>query len=142
MIIERKNYLNLATTTAPFVSAVRHDEALYLSGITAYSMPSRRKGIRAQTADVLQSIKEIALLEGSCFQDILSITAFLTKQEYTGGFNQIFHQWFNQDIPAGSIVYVNKLFRPELKIEIQATILVDSVIWDLVDELEANRPLN
>jgi 2-iminobutanoate/2-iminopropanoate deaminase len=77
--LHRNNYPTLDEPVGPYVRAVRHENTLYLSEITAFGTSAQTEKIEVQTREIFRQIQEVAKAEGSSLENIIKITAFATE---------------------------------------------------------------
>ena len=90
-------------------------------GAEADEMGTVTLDIRAQTAAVIENIREILESVDAGLGDIVEITTFLTNMNDFGGYNEVYGQFFDETGPARTTVAVHQLPHPHLLIEIKAT---------------------
>lgn len=120
MHIERKNYPHLAVPVGPYVHAVEHNGLLFLSGLTAFNTPAQDKDLATQATTVLSQLKTILESEGTGFETLLKVTIFVTALEKVDELRTVLFNAYQRNLPASSLIQVNRLFLPELKIEMEA----------------------
>ena len=77
-------------------------------------------GIEAQYHQALDNINSIVLSEGGTFKDVARITIFLTEKPDNALIKKSNKHYFSEQPPAMSWIYVSELFRPDVKVEIEA----------------------
>lgn len=82
-------------------------------------------GIEAQYHQALDNIKSIVVSEGGTFKDVARITIFLTEKPDNALIKESNKQYFSEQPPAMSWIYVSELFRPDVKVEIEAIAAVN-----------------
>lgn len=108
---------------APFSSAVRVGDVLYLSGAIGRTPDGKvPDGIEAQTKATMDDIGETLKLAGLGFDRIFHCTAFLADMKDWPAFNKVYVGYFpDGPLPARSAVGVNGLaLGALLEIECQA----------------------
>lgn len=118
--VERKNYPELGEVKAPYVHAVKHNDTLWLSGLTAFGTPAQKAGIAEQAEAVFLQIKAIASAEGTDFSRLIKVTIFITSFAEIDALRQVLYRHYGDHLPASSLVEITRLFSPDLKIEIEA----------------------
>ena len=118
--VERKNYPELGEVKAPYVHAVKHNDTLWLSGLTAFGTPAQKAGIAEQAEAVFLQIKAIASAEGTDFSRLIKVTIFITSFAEIDALRQVLYRHYGDHLPASSLVEISRLFSPDLKIEIEA----------------------
>ena len=82
-------------------------------------------GIEAQYHQALDNINSIVISEGGTFKDMARITIFLTEKPDNALIKQSNKHYFSDQPPAMSWIYVSELFRPDVKVEIEAIAAVN-----------------
>ena len=82
-------------------------------------------GIEAQYHQALDNINSIVISEGVTFKDVARITIFLTEKPDNALIKQSNKHYFSEQPPAMSWIYVSELFRPDVKVEIEAIAAVN-----------------
>ena len=82
-------------------------------------------GIEAQYHQALDNINSIVISEGGTFKDVARITIFLTEKPDNALIKQSNKHYFSEQPPAMSWIYVSELFRPDVKVEIEAIAAVN-----------------
>lgn len=118
--VQRKNYPELGEVKAPYVHAVKHNNTLWLSGLTAFGTPAQKAGIAEQAEAVFLQIKAIASAEGTDFSRLIKVTIFITSFAEIDALRQVLYRHYGDHLPASSLVEISRLFSPDLKIEIEA----------------------
>ena len=124
MDIERKNYSELTTPVGPYVHAVRHSDTLYLSGLTAFGTDDQGATIDRQTKRIFEQIETIAKAERTDLSCLIKVTLFVSDLSNIAELREALFAIYDKDIPASSLVKVDALFSPELKIEVEAILAV------------------
>ena len=124
MNIVRKNYPNLKAPSGAFCHSVRANCFLYLSGFTAGGTPAENGDIVAQTESILEQIKTILDAEGLVFDNIVKVTVYVTELDRLGEVHEVRVRYFGDIFPASTLVKVAGLVLPNLKIEIEAVVLL------------------
>ena len=97
-------------TAAPFSSAVRVGDVLYLSGAIGRPEGKVPEGIEAQTKATLDDIGATLKRAGLGFEDVFHCTAFLADMKLWPDFNKVYVTYFPADKrPARSAFGVNGL---------------------------------
>lgn len=122
MQIERKNYPHLDAPVGPYVHAVSYDGLLFLSGLTAFNTPAQTGDLATQAEAVFEQIGSILEAERISFKDLLKVTIFVTAFEEVDKLRDVLFSHYQNNLPASSLIQVNSLFAPELKIEVEAIV--------------------
>jgi len=120
MPVKRKNYSHLDTPVGPYVHAVSYNGLLFLSGLTAFNTSAQHQDLAAQAKVVFDQIKSILEVEGTSFEDLIKVTIFVTELEEVDQLRNILFSSYENNLPASSLIQVDSLFAPELKIEVEA----------------------
>lgn len=118
--IVRKNYPEIGEVKAPYVHAVKHNNTLYISGLTAFGTAAQQAGIAEQAEEVFSQIQKIASAEGTDFSSLIKVTIFITSFNEIDALRKVLYHHYGDALPASSLVEISRLFSPDLKIEIEA----------------------
>ncbi len=125
-MVERINYSALPQIAGPYVHATKHDKTLYVSGLTAFGTPAQSEGLPEQCAQILSQISSILESEQRRKQDIIKLTIFVRDISLLATIREQLFEFYEDFLPACSLVEVSKLIHPDLLIEIEAVVaLVD-----------------
>ena len=84
------------------------------------------EGLEAQYEQALKNIHALVSSQGGSKHDIARITVFLTEEPSDWSkIKDANEKYLNQPPPAKTWIYVSKLFKPEVKVEIEALAAVD-----------------
>lgn len=118
--IVRKNYPEIGEVKAPYVHAVKHNNTLYISGLTAFGTAAQQAGMAEQAEEVFSQIQKVASAEGTDFSSLIKVTIFITSFEEIDALRKVLYRHYGDTLPASSLVEISRLFSPDLKIEIEA----------------------
>ncbi len=118
--VERRNYEQLGAPGGPFSHAVKHRGVLYLSGMTAFGTPAQGKSMPEQARAIWGKIRTVAEAEGTDLGSLLKVTMYITDFSRAAELREELLRQYDGEFPASSLVEVNKLFSPEVNIEIEA----------------------
>jgi len=99
-------------TGLPYSPGILVGNTLYLSGhlgrdpVTAKLVPG---GIEAETRQALTNLGEVLKTAGMGFQDVASVTAYITSFDDFARFNAVYRQFFPNNPPARATVQVAAL---------------------------------
>ena len=112
----------LAASNPNLSAATRFGNLVFVAGQTGRHPTSGEAGkdIREQTRNVLERIKLILQAAGTSLDNVLTVTAYLTKREDLAAYNEEYGKYFPNDKPARTTVEV-MLNSPELLVEITVT---------------------
>ena len=99
-------------------SARRADNTI--AGAEVDELGTTHLDIRAQTAAVIENVRDILRSVGADLGDIVEITSYLVNMNDFGGYNEVYGKYFSHDGPARTTVAVHQLPHPHLLIEIRA----------------------
>ncbi len=120
--VERRSYEALGPAGGLFSHAVRHGNVLYISGMTAYGSAAQGKSMAEQAKEIWRKIGLIAQAEGTDLGSLIKVTMFITDFSQAPELRKELLRQYDGQLPASSLVEVNKLFSPELNIEIEAVL--------------------
>ena len=103
-----------------FCHAVRTDDWLFVSGLTARSDDVGSQDIVVQTGVVMERLKGVLEAEGGTLADVIRVTVYVTELDRLMEIHEVRHRYFGDALPASTLVQVAALVQPELKVEIEA----------------------
>jgi 2-iminobutanoate/2-iminopropanoate deaminase len=118
--VERKNYPHLDAPVGPYVHAVSYNGLLFLSGLTAFNTPAQNGDLATQAEAVFDQIQSILEAEKTSFKSLIKVTIFVTELGEVDKFRNVLFSRYKNNLPASSLIQVERLFAPELKIEVEA----------------------
>ena len=124
MPLQRKNYSSLAEPVGPYVHAVKHNNTIYLSGLTAFGTKAQSGHIEEQAESIFRQIEDVAKSEGVDLENLIKVTIFVTELSRMTELRKVLFDVYGDYLPASSLIKVEELFSPDLKIEIEATLAV------------------
>ncbi|MEM7736171.1 MAG: RidA family protein [Deinococcota bacterium] len=122
MTIERKNYPVLGEVVGPYVHAVKHNDTLYVSGLTAFGSAAQGNRLEEQAEVIFEQLSKLAEAEGSSLAALLKVTIFVTQLDELDALRHVLFHHYGEHLPASSLVQVSSLFSPEVTIEIEAVL--------------------
>jgi len=104
----------------PFSPGIRAGDYIFVSGQAGFvdAEGKEAKGIKAQTKQCLENIKQVLTVAGCSLDDVVKVTVFLRNQEDFAKMNEVYQSYFVKDRPARSTV-VAALALPSMLIEIE-----------------------
>jgi enamine deaminase RidA (YjgF/YER057c/UK114 family) len=97
---------------------VEHNGVLYFGGIVA---DDRSKGMKEQTADILEKIGKLLAENGSDKTKLLAATLYVTDMSQKDAMNEAWTAWFGpEDLPTRATLGVSEL-GPNTLIEVVVT---------------------
>ena len=120
MPLERKMYPHMDAPFGAFCHAVRTDDWLFVSGLTARSPDVASQDIVEQTDVVMARLQGVLEAEGGTLADVIRVTVYVTDLERLMEIHEVRHRYFGDALPASTLVQVTALVQPELTVEIEA----------------------
>ena len=114
--------VDLAASNPNLSAATRFGNLVFVAGQTGRHPVTGEVGkdVREQTRNVLERIKLILQAAGTSLENVLTVTAYLTKREDLAAYNEEYGRYFPTNKPARTTVEV-MLNSPELLVEITVT---------------------
>jgi 2-iminobutanoate/2-iminopropanoate deaminase len=114
--------VDLAASNPNLSAATRFGNLVFVAGQTGRHPVTGEVGkdVREQTRNVLERIKLILQAAGTSLDNVLTVTAYLTKREDLAAYNEEYGKYFPTGKPARTTVEV-MLNSPELLVEITVT---------------------
>lgn len=114
----------LSEPISHYTDAVRFRDLLFISGVAPLDEAGRvpTGDVVAQAELVFQNLKKILGAAGASFSDILKVTVFLTDIGDRTKINPVRQRHFGQARPASTLIGVNELAVPGMKLEIEAVV--------------------
>ena len=120
MPLQRKTYPHMEAPFGAFCHAVRTDDWLFVSGLTARGADAASQDIVAQTDVVMARLQGVLEAEGGALRDVIRVTVYVTELDRLMEVHEVRHRYFGDALPASTLVQVSALVQPELRIEIEA----------------------
>lgn len=114
----------LAPPISHYCDAVRWDDTLYISGIPPLDVKGRvvSDDPAAQARQVFENMKLILDAAGATFADVLKVTVYLTDVNDRKKINPVRQEYFGAARPASTLIGINELAIPGMKVEIEAVV--------------------
>lgn len=125
-MLKRTNYPFLSEPAGPYSLSIRHNDTLYLSGMTAFGTAAQGKKMAQQADAIFKQIKQITDAEGISISNLIKVTVFVTAMDDIGALRETLVKHYNGNFPASSLLQVAGLFSPEVNIEIEAIFALPS----------------
>jgi 2-iminobutanoate/2-iminopropanoate deaminase len=93
---------------------------------TAFGTAAQRTDLASQAKSTLNQIQEILKSEKVGVEQILKVTIFVTDFAEAQALRDVLFNFYQGKLPASSLIQVQKLFAPELKIEIEAIVALST----------------
>ena len=112
----------LSEPISHYTDAVRFRDLLFISGVAPLDEAGRvpTADVVGQAELVFQNLKKVLDTAGAGFSDILKVTVFLTDIGDRTKINPVRQRHFGQARPASTLIGVNELAVPGMKLEIEA----------------------
>ncbi len=120
MTVERINYPELGLPVGPYTHAVVQGKTLYTSGFTAFGTKAQESSIAEQAKEIFDQLEVIANAQGTSMEDLIKVTVFVTDLSDMIALRDTLVEIYGDFTPASSLIKIESLFAPELKIEIEA----------------------
>lgn len=109
-----------------FSQVVRKGNLVFISGQTAQkSAAEGNLDPHDQAREIFEYLKGAIEAAGGTMADICKVNVFLTDGSQVPALTELRPQYFDKPYPAATTVVVNRLFRPELAMEIEAIAVLD-----------------
>jgi 2-iminobutanoate/2-iminopropanoate deaminase len=115
----------LAEPLSHYTDAVRYGDLLFVSGVAPLDEKSRLVGngdVVAQTRQVFVNLKKVLGAAGTSFDKVLKVTVYLTDVADRTKINPVRQEFFGSAMPASTLIGVNELAIPGMKVEIEAVV--------------------
>ncbi len=112
-----------APPLAPYSPGVKAGNTVYVSGVLALDSDGNIVGegdIKAQTRQVIESIKAVVEAAGGSVSDIAFNQIFLSDLSNYGAMNEVYAEYFGDNPPARYCIKAD-LVKPEFLVEIAST---------------------
>jgi len=121
-MVERVNYEGLPQIAGPYVHATKHNQTLYISGLTAYGTDAQSEDLITQSSEILGQISQILNHEKRNKSDLVKLTIFVKDIGLLADIRDQLFKFYDGNLPACSLVEISKLIHPDLHIEIEAVV--------------------
>jgi len=125
--MERIATKNAPMAFGPFCQATVANGLVYTSGAMPFNPADGSLvpgGVKEQTRQALENLKQVVEAAGSSMGRILQITVYLTDMEKFGEMNEVYGAFFDGEYPARVTLGVSALAKHAM-VEMQAVALVD-----------------
>lgn len=119
MTLHRINLPELGLPVGPYTHVVVHNETLYTSGFTAFGSSAQSGTISEQARVIFEQLKTIALSQNTSMDNLVKVTIFVSRLDDMVALRETLIELYNGHIPASSLIKVDRLFSPDLLIEIE-----------------------
>ena len=115
----------LAAPISHYCDAVQFGNLLFISGVPPTDKSGKVVGgddPAAQTRQIFKNMKLVLDAAGAGFADILKVTVFLLDVNERSKINPVRQEFFGAARPASTLIGVNELAIPGMKVEIEAVV--------------------
>ena len=107
-----------------YCDAVRWGDLLFVSGVAPVDAQGKvvSDDPAAQTRQVFLNMKAVLDAAGASFADVLKVTVYLTDVEDRKKINPVRQEFFGAARPASTLIGVQALAIPGMKVEIEAVV--------------------
>jgi reactive intermediate/imine deaminase len=114
----------LAAPISHYCDAVRFGNLLFISGVPPTDAAGRvvSEDVVAQTRQVFVNMKMVLDAAGASFADVLKVTVYLLDVNDRAKINPVRKEFFGEARPASTLIGVNELAIPGMKVEIEAVV--------------------
>lgn len=115
----------LSVPISHYTDAVRFGNIVFISGVAPLDESGKVVGVNdvvAQTQQIFRNLKSVLEAIGASPSDVLRITVYLTNVEDRALINPLRQKFFGTSLPASTLIGVQALALPEMKIEIEAVV--------------------
>ena len=113
----------VAPPISHYCDAVQFGDLLFISGVPPTDASGKLVGgddVVAQTRQVFKNMKLVLDAAGASFADIVKVTVFLLDVNDRSKINPVRQEFFGAARPASTLIGVNELAIPGMKVEIEA----------------------
>lgn len=123
---KRQEFLldGLAPPISHYCDAVRWGDTLYISGVPPTDASGKvvSDDVAEQARQVFRNMKIVLDAAGATFADILKVTVYLTDVNDRKKINPVRQEVFGEARPASTLIGINELAIPGMKVEIEAVV--------------------
>ena len=123
---KRQEYMieGLMPPISHYCDAVRWSDLLFVSGVAPVDAKGKvvSDDPAAQTRQIFLNMKAILDAAGASFADVLKVTVYLTDVEDRKKINPVRREFFGAARPASTLIGVQALAIPGMKVEIEAVV--------------------
>jgi reactive intermediate/imine deaminase len=114
----------LSEPISHYTDAVRFRDLLFISGVAPLDETGRvpSNDVVLQTELVFENLKKVLNTAGADFSDVLKVTVYLTDVGDRTKINPVRQKYFGSARPASTLIGINELAVPGMKIEIEAVV--------------------
>ena len=114
----------LSPPISHYCDAVRWGDLLFISGLAPLDKSGRlvSDDVAAQARQIFENMKLVLDAAGAGFGDVLKVTVYLTDVNDRRKINPVRQQYFGAARPASTLIGINELAIPGMKVEIEAVV--------------------
>jgi 2-iminobutanoate/2-iminopropanoate deaminase len=115
----------LSEPISHYCDAVRFGDLLFISGVPPTDASGKVVGgddVAAQARQVFVNMKAVLDAAGATFADVLKVTVYLLDVNDRAKINPVRKEFFGAAKPASTLIGINELAIPGMKIEIEAVV--------------------
>lgn len=115
----------LAEPISHYCDAVRFGDLLFISGIPPTDKDGKLVGgedVAEQARQVFRNMELVLEAAGATFADVLKVTVYLLDVNDRSKINPVRKEYFGAARPASTLIGVNELAIPGMKVEIEAVV--------------------
>jgi 2-iminobutanoate/2-iminopropanoate deaminase len=114
----------LSEPISHYTDAVRFGDLLFVSGVAPLDTAGRvtSDDVVVQAQQVFANLEKVLKAAGAQFSDVLKVTVFLTNVDDRSKINVVRQKYFGSARPASTLIGVNQLAVPGMKIEVEAVV--------------------
>ena len=114
----------LAPPISHYCDAVRFGDLLFISGIPPTDAAGRvvSDDVAEQARQVFRNMKLVLDAAGASFADVLKVTVYLLDVNDRAKINPVRQEFFGKARPASTLIGINELAIPGMKVEIEAVV--------------------
>lgn len=131
----RQHYACLPEIAGPYVHAIRHQDVLYLSGLTAMGTHAEQGSLVEQTREILLLLGKVLESEGVTVSHLIRLNLYVCDIQQLGSLRSLLRDFYQGVFPASTLLEVSALIKPSLQIEIEATIALTEQVTQLQSTL-------
>ena len=129
MVLERKQYPDIAPAGPTYSRAVIAGNTMFISGCTARGTDAQGKSMMEQLDVTLGRLVAVAAAEGAGPGSFAKLTCFVTSiadyQLDSQEQRSLFAKHFQEQYPANSLIEISALAEPGLDVEVEAIVILD-----------------
>jgi reactive intermediate/imine deaminase len=123
----KKEYMvdGLAPPISHYCDAVEFGNLLFIAGIPPTDKSGKVVGgddVAEQTRQVFRNMKLVLDATGASFADVLKVTVYLLDVNDRSKINPVRKEFFGNARPASTLIGINELAIPGMKVEIEAVV--------------------